>query len=60
MSEDGKFKCRDCGEELCWSNDYTYDDYGIEHTEGIVSVYSCLSEFCSVDLVKIYTKIESK
>lgn len=32
--------CINCGAELCWQNDFDYEDYGIEG-EGIVSVWHC-------------------
>tara|TARA_R110000824_G_scaffold217915_1_gene404368 strand:- start:71 stop:253 length:183 start_codon:yes stop_codon:yes gene_type:complete len=60
MSEEHKFRCRDCGQELVWGNDFTYEDENIEEEDGIVSIYSCLNDLCDVDIIKIYTKIESK
>ena len=34
--------CPNCKAELIWGGDHSYEDYGNEEEEGIVSNYSCL------------------
>lgn len=33
--------CVSCGAELIWQNDFSYEDYGIDDREGIVSIWVC-------------------
>ena len=49
-------KCPHCEKELIWGGDHTYEDYGFEDEEGIVSNASCPNEECMVDTVLVYTK----
>ena len=34
-------KCWFCGTKLIWSNDFDYEDFGIDDREGIVTVLTC-------------------
>ena len=38
--------CWNCQRELIWGGDHTYEDYGIEDEDGIVSNFSCPNENC--------------
>jgi hypothetical protein len=42
-----------CGTELIWGGNNTYDEMGIEG-DGIVSNYTCPNEECGVELVEVY------
>lgn len=44
------YKCSKCGSRLIWQNDFDYEDYLIEDSEGIVAVYYC----CECDLLHEY------
>lgn len=33
--------CVNCGHKMIWQNDFSYEDYGIDEEDGIVSVYIC-------------------
>jgi len=50
-------KCLECGSDLIWGGDHTYEDYGCEG-EGVVSNYSCNNEECPTELILIYTRYE--
>tara|TARA_R110000803_G_scaffold1637_2_gene5328 strand:- start:356 stop:514 length:159 start_codon:yes stop_codon:yes gene_type:complete len=49
-------KCN-CGSELIWGGDHTYEDYCLEGN-GIVTNFSCPSNECDVDTVIVYTLLE--
>ena len=49
-------KCPRCGNEMCWGNDFSYEDMGIDDQEGIVSNYSC--GVCEVFMEVYYPEIE--
>jgi hypothetical protein len=51
-------KCPNCNENLIWGGDHSYEDYGIDEQEGIVSNSSCPNDDCMVDTVIVYTRIE--
>ena len=46
-----------CSEELIWGGDDTYEDYGFDGEEGMVTNYSCNNEDCTVETILIYTKL---
>lgn len=48
-----QMSCYNCGGQLIWNNDFTYEDYGREG-DGIVAVLSCEDSDCDVDLVEVY------
>jgi len=50
-------KCPTCSKEMIWGGDHSYEDYGIDDEDGIVSNLACPNEECSVETVIIYTKI---
>jgi len=50
-------KCPTCDKDMIWGGDHTYEDYGIDDEDGIVSNLACLNEECSLETVIIYTKI---
>ena len=33
--------CYRCGNELIWGGDFTFEDYGLDHSDGIVTNLSC-------------------
>ena len=33
--------CWFCSHKLIWQNDFSYEDYGIEDREGIVTILTC-------------------
>lgn len=41
-------KCLNCGHELIWQNDFSFEDYGREG-DGIVQVYAC--PHCGTDIL---------
>lgn len=47
-------KCTFCNEELLWSNDFDYDDFGLDG-DGIVGIYICNNNECDVEELHIYT-----
>ncbi len=47
-------KCPACRVDLVWQNDFDYEDFGMVGKEGVVGVYVCANDKCSVDLVEIY------
>jgi len=51
-------KCPNCNKDLIWGGDHSYEDYGIDEQEGIVSNASCPDDDCMVDTVIVYTRIE--
>ena len=51
-------KCPSCDNELIWGGDHSYDDYGIDGEEGIVSNSSCHNGDCNVEDVLVYVKID--
>lgn len=53
-----EMKCPNCNENLIWGGDHSYEDYGIDEQEGIVSNASCPDDNCMVDTVIVYTRIE--
>ena len=59
MKEQSKIICSLCKKELIWNNDFDYEDYGREGG-GIVGVYSCVNNKCSVEDIIIYTKWKNK
>lgn len=56
MGKGSYMDCHRCGEELCWMNDYTFEDYGMEGN-GIITVWHCLK--CEAD-VEIYLPDETE
>ena len=50
-------KCSYCEKELIWGGDHTYEDYGIDDEDGIVSNLACPNEECNVETIIIYSKI---
>ena len=50
-------KCPTCDKDMIWGGDHTYEDYGIDDEDGIVSNLACLNEEGSLETVIIYTKI---
>jgi len=50
-------KCPSCAAELIWGGDHTYEDYGIDDEDGVVSNLACPDESCKVETIIIYTKI---
>jgi len=48
-----------CGTPLIWGGDNTYDEYGIDEEEGIVSNYSCPNDDCIVCTVIVYQKFKN-
>lgn len=49
-------ECYTCKTELIWVGDNTYEDYGIDDGDGIVSNLTCPNDECSVESVLIYSK----
>ncbi len=45
---------------MLWGGDHSYEDYGIEEKDGIVSNLSCKNEQCEVDTVVVYKDFESR
>ena len=39
-------RCHFCGSKLYWSNDFSFEDYGLE-SEGIVTVLNCSNYDCN-------------
>ena len=35
-------KCVRCNDDMIWQNDFSYEDYGIDEKDGVVSIYLCL------------------
>jgi hypothetical protein len=54
MNEDYRFRCWSYHHELIWGGDFTFEDYGIDDSEGIVSNFSC--SFCNA-YVEFYLPI---
>ena len=52
-----KHKCFNCDGELIWGGDHSFEDYGIDGRDGIVTNYSC-SE-CDTTVI-VYTELENK
>jgi hypothetical protein len=52
--------CPKCKHNLIWGGDHTYDDYGMDDGDGIVSNYSCHNDECDVDTIIIYTKFDDE
>ena len=52
--------CPECKKEMLWGGDHSYEDYGIEEKDGIVSNLSCKNEQCEVDTVVVYKDFESR
>jgi len=50
-------KCPSCSCGMIWGGDHSYEDYGIDDEDGIVSNLACPAEGCSVETIIIYTKI---
>ena len=50
-------KCPSCAEELICGGDHSYEDYGIDDEDGIVSNLACPNEDCKLETVITYTKI---
>lgn len=34
-------KCFNCGAELIWQNDYSFEEYGIIEADGVVTTLEC-------------------
>ena len=49
--------CPNCKAELIWGGDHSYEDYGNEEEEGMVSNYSCSTDNCTTDLILLYQRI---
>lgn len=50
-------KCFRCGAQVIWGADFTYQDYGIDETDGIVSNFTC--PYCN-SYYEVYTPINSE
>lgn len=48
--------CPNCGNEMIWGSDFTFDDYGLDGS-GIVANYTC--PVCGT-YVEIYTPLEDE
>ena len=46
-------KCWHCGDELIWAHDFSYEDYGKDEKDGIVTVLTCSNEKCNA-YVEVY------
>lgn len=40
-------KCWFCGGDLYWQSDFSFEDYGIDDREGIVTTLQCSNECCN-------------
>jgi len=52
-------KCWHCRTELIWGCDFSFEDYGIDDKEGIVSTLSCPNEKCQAT-VEVYLSLEKE
>jgi predicted RNA-binding Zn-ribbon protein involved in translation (DUF1610 family) len=55
------FACSNCGKQVIWGGDHTYEDYGMDDgtdddNGGIVSNYSCPNDDCGVETIIVYMK----
>ena len=50
--------CPECKKELVWGGDHSYEDYGREEKDGIVSNLTCQDDDCEVDTVIVYKDFE--
>ena len=50
-------RCPSCEKEMIWGGDHSYEDYGIEDEDGIVSNFACPNEKCSLETVITYSKL---
>ena len=57
MEEVKRLKCTYCAENIGPSSSWSYDEMGYEG-EGIVTIYSCHNELCTVDEIYIYQPIK--
>ena len=48
--------CWHCQSKLIWQNDFSYEDYGIDDKEGIVTVLMCSNEECEA-YIEVYKDI---
>tara|TARA_R110001606_G_scaffold201990_1_gene350001 strand:- start:104 stop:262 length:159 start_codon:yes stop_codon:yes gene_type:complete len=46
-------KCEECGLELIWGGDHTFEDHGLDG-DGIVTNSSCDNDDCSTGIVLTY------
>lgn len=46
-------KCWYCNNELIWNCDFSYEDYGKDEKDGIVTVLTCSNDDCNA-YVEIY------
>lgn len=44
-------RCPRCGREMIWGGEHSFEDYGVDDEEGIVSNLSC---YCGVSML-VYT-----
>jgi len=49
--------CPTCSTPLIWGGDHSYEDYGIEDEDGIVSNLACPNEECHLETVITYSKL---
>lgn len=42
-------KCWYCESEVIWQNDFTFEDYGYEEEEGIITVMTCSNDGCKAE-----------
>ena len=50
-------RCPSCDTEMIWGGDHSYEDYGIDDEDGIVSNLGCPNEDCKIETVITSTKI---
>ena len=48
--------CYNCGSEVVWQNDFTFEDYGVDE-EGIVSIQHCPN--CDSD-IEVWTTLSEE
>lgn len=51
--------CPRCNTKLIWGNDFDAEDYGIKQ-EGIVSIYTCPDDECTIDVVTLYDMFDDE
>lgn len=49
--------CPSCGKELLWGGDHSYNDYGFEDEDGVVSNLACDNNDCNLETVITYSKL---
>ena len=49
--------CPSCEKKMIWGGDHSYEDYGIEDEDGVVSNLACINDNCKLETIITYTKI---